>query len=308
MNDVLYYKKYIKYKTKYVSIINQLGGVRTNDTIKLVPKLSQSDNSVTVDLDDIKFCCCEYEEGPVGLTYINFGKTRAKVYMDIRGGWPAYINGLSTNEKQFIDGICIAGGSILGLEATTGVTAEWLKQTEYKSFPGINGSIIYSGNLATNKIYPDKELGRFAYKNLSNVLYSGQVGAGQTAAKGQGIAYNELPNGIKILAIVVNNALGAVYKNNDVISKNNIPDIGKNTTITVVITNLLMDSDELKQMAHQVNCSMAETIRPFNTFADGDVFYACSTCTKPLKLDTKKMIKLYMEMSNVVKDAILKSV
>lgn len=285
----------------------------SNDKINVIPKKSTSDNILIIKFDDIKFSCCEYSEGPVGLTYIDFGKTRAKVYMDIRGGWPAYTNALSTNDKNMIDGICIAGGSMLGLEATSGIIAESLKESKYKTWKGINGSIIYSKNLRKNKIYPDKELGRFAYNNLSNKLYYGQVGAGLSASKGQGVSFHEFKNGIKVLSILVNNALGDVYKNNKKINKYSEDlentEMGTKTTITVLITNLEMDDHELKQMSHQVNCSIAEVIRPFNTFFDGDIFYSCSTCTleKPKNFNSKMMINFYLACSEIVKDSVYKS-
>jgi L-aminopeptidase/D-esterase-like protein len=285
----------------------------TNDIVDLECKVSKSSDSMVINLDDIRFACCEYIEGPVGITYIDFGKKGAKVYMDIRGGWPGYINTLSGKDKQFLDGICISGGSIMGLEAITGVIIERISSNKFKSWKGINGVTIYSRNLRKNKIYPDKNLGRFAYKNLSTKIYSGQVGAGLSAAKGQGVAYKKLSNGIKILVIVVNNAFGDIYKDNKKIIKNlehSKARMGDQTTITTVITNLVMDNDELKQLSHQVNASIGKTIYPFNTFFDGDTFYACSTCTKKKtkNIDTHYMIGLYMQISDLTTKAILDSI
>jgi L-aminopeptidase/D-esterase-like protein len=284
----------------------------TNDNLDLVPKLSTSNNKIELQFDDVKISQVEYTEGPVGLTYVHFVKG-AKVYMDVRGGWPGYINALTTNDRQKIDGINISGGSDLGLESGTGITAESLKQNQYRMHNRINSSVIYSQNFNKNRIYPDKQLGRFAYNNLNNILYNGQVGAGQSAFKGQGWCFKKVGK-IKILGLVVNNAIGEIFINNKKIKTNsmNIPNInlGMNTTITVLITNLKLDNDELKQLSHQVHCSMAETIRPFNTFFDGDTFYACSTETlkKTKELNSKKLMKLYMIFSDVIKNAILKSV
>jgi L-aminopeptidase/D-esterase-like protein len=281
----------------------------TNDLLNLVPKLSTSKHSLVLPegFNDIEVAQVEYSEGPVGVTYIHF-VGGAKVFMDVRGGWPGYVNSLSTNDKQRIMGICVAGGSMLGLEATSGVIAEALKESGYKDWLGVNGSIIYSQNLCKNKIYPDKALGRFAYANRISkpTLYNGQAGAGSSASKGQGWAYREV-GAIRILCLVVNNALGDVYKNDKRIS---IPakgkELGKNTTITVLIINLELDNDELKQLAHQAHCSMGECIRPFNTFFDGDVFYACSTETlkKTKKITPNVLVNLFCTCSEVVKEAI----
>ncbi len=311
------YKKFIKYKTKNLSLINQLGGEKkllTNDVLKLVPKMSTAKNYIDLTFPDIKVSQCEYSEGPVGLTYIHFDKG-ARTYMEIRGGWPAYTNMLSTNEKQMISGINISGGSILGLESTSGLVAESFKQEEYKDFKGINGSIIYSSNLWKNKIYPDKALGRFAYNNFSKKLYNGQAGAGRSAAHGQGWAYKEIDDA-KILVLCVNNAIGSVYKDNEPIhhphnaKKFYIENVklGKNTTIICLITNINLDNDELKQLNHQANVSIGENIRPFNTFADGDVFYTCSTKKIRNKFNRTQLIKFFDVCSSVLQEAILNSI
>ncbi len=289
--------------------------IESNDNMSLVPKNSTSKNFIKLEFPDISVSQCEYSEGPVGLTFINF-LSGAKVCMETRGGWPAYIDCLSTNEKQMISGINIAGGSLLGLESTTGITAECLKKYGYKRWAGYNGAIIFSGNLAINKIYPDKELGRFAYSQSDDKLYNGQVGAGLSASHGQGWGYKKLKDGSEVLALVVNNAVGSVYKNDKIIHnpKGNkepylpMKDEKKNTTIIVVVTNLKLDNDELKQMNQQMNVSIGESIRPFNTFTDGDIFYTCSTQKINKKYDYWNRIEFFVECSNVLKEAILNSI
>lgn len=282
----------------------------SNDNIKLIPKISTSKKYIELDFPDIKVSQCEYKEGPVGLTYIHFNKG-VKCFMDVRGGWPAYLDCLSNNDKNILDGINISGGSLLGLESTTGLIAESLKKYKYKSWQGINGSIIYSNNLFKNTIYPDKNLGRFAFNNYSKKLYNGQVGAGLSASHGQGWGYKELTNGIKILGLVVNNAIGSVYKNNKLIHKSfdlSKVKLNKNTTIIVLITNLKLDYFELKQMNNQVNVSIGESIRPFNTFVDGDVFYTCSTEKIKNNFNVYQMINFFDECSKVIKQAIHNSI
>lgn len=348
-----YKNKYLKYKAKYLELKNkQIGGdddeiyngssneqtnqlndiddvvylenlegggkkktlLKSNDNMKLVPKKSTSNHYIKLEFLNIRVSQCEYSEGPVGITFIDF-KKGAKVHMEVRGGWPGYIDCLSTNEKHMISGINIAGGSLLGLESTTGLTAEELAKSGYKSWPGFNGAIIYSANLEKNKIYPDKALGRFAYSQSDDKLYSGQVGAGLSASHGQGWGYKQIGK-IKILALCVNNALGAVYKDNKPIHNphgvkkyflDNIK-IDKNTTIIVVITNLQLDNDDLKQMNQQVNVSIGESIRPFNTLTDGDILYTCSTCEIKKKYSMIQKIKFFDECSEVLKEAILNSI
>ncbi|HET6348951.1 MAG TPA: P1 family peptidase, partial [Candidatus Krumholzibacteria bacterium] len=50
-----------------------------------------------------------------------------------------------------------------------------------------------------------------------------------------------------------------------------------NTTLTVIVTNQVMNLRELNQMARQVHSSMARAIDPFHTMYDGDVLYAVTT-------------------------------
>ena len=318
--------KYIKYKIKYfalknMDINNQIGGVKkeikTNDNLTLVPKKSTSSHFIKLKFPDIRVSQCEYSEGPCGLTFVtckNY-KKGLRVHKEIRGGWPGHIDCLSTNDKQIITGINIAGGSLLGLESTTGITSQSLKSLNYKYWLGFNGAIIYSGNFRNNKIYPDKTLGRFSFNQSDDKLYSGQVGAGLSASHGQGWSYKNF-NGIKVLALVVNNAVGVVYKDNKPIhnpfdAKEYFLDdikIGKNTTIINVLTNLDLDIDDLKQMNQQMNVSIGESIRPFNTLTDGDIFYTCSTMSLKRKLTSHEKIKLFDEFSKVLKEAILNSV
>jgi len=146
-------------------------------------------------------------------------------------------------------------------------------------------------------------------------LYNGQVGAGLSASHGQGWGYKEIGK-IKILALCVNNAVGVVYEDNKPIhnpggdknySLDNIQ-LNKNTTIIVVMTNLELDNDELSQMNNQINVSIGESIRPFNTLTDGDILYTCSTQEIKNKYSTIQKIKLFDVYSEVLKEAILNSV
>ena len=278
------------------------------------PTLSFSREIITVEgaFEQLSFCCCEYSEGPVGLTFIYFEKP-VKCHMDIRGGWPAYTSNQSTNEKQMIDGICVAGGSALGLEAAAGITSSFWKRKS--KIIGLNAAVIYSHNLEYNKIYPDKRLGEFAANHLGKQLYSGKVGAGNSASKGQGVTFGKIFDKYHVLCIVVNNSVGVVYKNGEPVSTSlgdsdseNEPQIGKQTTITTVITDMDLDNDELTQMSHQLHASMGAFIRPFNTLLDGDIFYACSTQERKKTESGYQLTNVFLEMADYLEDAIYKSV
>lgn len=281
----------------------------TNDSLNLTPLESVNDNITFFNWDEILIANVHYPEGPVGLTLLDF-PNGVTIYEDVRGGDPARIVYNSINFKRICHSICIAGGSILGLESMTGVTVEKFKQTNYTNFTGLCGSIIYSYNLLKNSIYPDKELGRYAVNKLrQNQIYNGKIGAGVSAYYGLGSSFYEFKNGIKLLAIVVNNATGNIYKDGKCIQKNSSMNYNfeRNTTISVLVTNIVLDIDKLKQMACQVHSSMAETIKPFNTFADGDVFYSCSTNTLDITLNNLELIEIFIKGSQIINEAILKS-
>lgn len=291
----------------------------TNDLFHLKPLISLSNSKTNFNFSDISIGSVHYEEGPVGCTFIDF-KNKARVYQDIRGGYIGNVTMNSVNTDFLVDGICLAGGSLAGLEAVTGSASEKMKEIDYFELPVINGAIIKSNKIMTpgNMVYADKELGRFAVRNRNNgFMYNGQVGAGNTARNGQGCAFREM-KGIKYLAIVINNALGDIYNSKNECIKETysklktLYQIGEeaknNTTLTVLITNVDLDKSRLKQMAHQVHTSMGKNIRPFNTIQDGDILYACSTRNKKINLNSKEFLALCSNMEKVTESAVEKSV
>ena len=69
---------------------------------------------------------------------------------------------------------------------------------------------------------------------------------------------------------------------------------GKNSTTIFLLTNLNLDIHELKQMNNQINVSIGETIRPFNTDIDNDLLYTCSTMKITFKFELSQKIKFYI--------------
>jgi L-aminopeptidase/D-esterase-like protein len=51
----------------------------------------------------------------------------------------------------------------------------------------------------------------------------------------------------------------------------------KNTRFTIAITNWLIDTPLLKQLAKEKHTSMARVTHPFDTIYDGDVLYLVTT-------------------------------
>jgi hypothetical protein len=301
---------------------------KNNDNMILKPKKSKSKNYIKLKFPDISVSQCEYSEGPVGLTFIRYiGNKYMVVYKSSRGGACQQINMIQPASWYNLNGINISGGGSLGLESTMGICAESFKHNNYNYDPGrelYNGSMIWTNNLLPNnnkpKIYPDIKLGRYAFNKKNKKLYNGQVGAGLSSNHGQGWAYKEIGD-IKILVLTVNNSVGAIYKNDKIIhypnnasNKNekflDFLDFSKfaNSNTVVLITNLILFWPELEILNNQLVVSIGDTIKPFNTNADNDHLYVCSTMQIEQKHDSYENLKFNIECSKVLKEAILNSI
>jgi len=84
----------------------------------------------------------------------------------------------------------------------------------------------------------------------------------------------------------------------------------RNTTISLIVTNQVLDRAELERLAIQVQTSMARALQPFATEFDGDVLYAVSTAEldRPLAESEVPGIDLGVIASETMWDAILSSV
>src|SRR5262249_13108954 len=108
---------------------------------------------------------------------------------DVRGGAPGTI---LTHREGWVDAICLAGGSVYGLEASTGVQAELFVRkkyaTDWNNIAIGSGAVIFDFNrFRVNKsVFPDKALGRAALAAARpNVFPLGARGAGVCATVGK---------------------------------------------------------------------------------------------------------------------------
>ena len=278
----------------------------SNDDLTLTPTSPAPGRTLNFDLPGLSIGYAEYEEGPTGCTAFLF-----------ESGWPTAIDkrgGLvgATGDYEFMHGLCFAGGSLLGLEAASGVVAElWAgKEHSTDAIPLVNGAIIWDYAARQNTVFPDRELGRAAAKSATpGVVALGPRGAGRSAsvgkmkfiaeAGGQGAALREFA-GVKILVVTVVNSLGAVIARDGSVVRGNLDrEAGRrlrsidilapgqrresnaapteNTTLTLVATNAKFSSRELSQFGRQVHTSMARAIDPFHTSMDGDTLYAATS-------------------------------
>jgi L-aminopeptidase/D-esterase-like protein len=284
----------------------------TNDTADLRPLTELVGPRLEFDFPGLAIGCAEYEEGPTGCTVFHF-PAGAACATDVRGGSP----GTTGGGYELIHAICLAGGSLYGLEATAGVAAELLARRDYSTgwldIPIVAGAIIFDWGRRDNAVYPDKELGRAALRAARpNRFPLGARGAGRSATVGKLFAYEQgEPAGqgaafrrvgeTRIAVFTVVNAIGAVVDRDGTVVRGHydretglraalVPGIEErlaagrpvrpppgNTTLTVAATNLQLDARQLRTFARQVHASMARPIQPFHALEDGDVLYAVST-------------------------------
>lgn len=138
------------------------------------------------DFPGLEIGVAEYEEGPTGCTVFHLPKL-ASLSIDVRGGLP----GVNGQHLDAINAICFAGGSLYGLEASTGVAAELFKMrgysTNWMDIALVSGAIIFDFGPRSNAIYPDKELGRAAVRAMLPGRFPlGARGAGRSATAGHG--------------------------------------------------------------------------------------------------------------------------
>jgi L-aminopeptidase/D-esterase-like protein len=284
----------------------------TNDTAELVARTSFDGPVLEFDFPGLEIGVAEYDEGPTGCTVFHFPEG-ASSSIDVRGGSP----GVSGAGYESVTAICLAGGSLYGLEAVAGVAAELLARRGYRTgwmdIPIVAGAIVFDWGRRDNAVYPDKELGRAALRGAREGVFPlGPRGAGRSATVGKVFAYEEgEPAGqggafrqigeTRVAVFTVVNAIGAIvdregnvvrghYDRETGLRRPLVPGVEErlaegrpirpppgNTTLTVVATNLSLDARQLRTVGRQVHVSLARAIQPFHALEDGDVLFAVST-------------------------------
>ena len=288
-----------------------------------------------LDFPGLRIGVAEYDEGPTGCTVFHFARGRAQVVHDIRGGSPGVIG-----TTGVADAICFAGGSAYGLEAACGVQAELLderkRSTAWDDIAICQGAIIYDFGPRQNAVYPDRELGRRALRSAREGLFQcGPRGAGRSATvgktfgfergepSGQGGAFRSVGS-TRIAVFTVVNAVGAVVDRQgnvvrghydhstqtrtplvDGLEERLAPPPG-NTTLTLVVTNKVLDGRTHRQLAAQVHASMARAIQPFHALTDGDVLFAVTTAE--VEDEALDSVTLGVVASELAWDAVLAAV
>lgn len=268
------------------------------------------------------------EEALTGITVV-LCPTGASAGACIRGG------GSGTRETPLLDplnavekihGIALSGGSAFGLDAAGGVMSFLEEQgigfdTGVARVPLVPQAILFDLAIGKSDVRPDKSMAYRACQNAtSNPPSQGNVGAGSGATIGKfygmdramksglGTASVCLTNGLTVSALVVVNAMGDVYENNQLIAGLRTPDStglsstfeammnaagtrpmqdeeektllsfqeSFNTTIGVVATNASFNKTEMAKVAAIAHHGLIRAIRPVHTSVDGDTLFALS--------------------------------
>jgi len=287
--------------------------VLSNDTAKLVPRTEiDAKRWLDVDFPGLEIGVAEYSDGPTGCTVFHFPDV-ASMHIDVRGGSP----GINGEHLTLTNAICFAGGSLYGLEASTGVAAELFAKrgysTKWMDIALVSGAIIFDYGGRQNAIYPDKELGRAAVRAMKPGRFPlGPHGAGSSATAGHGATAELAGQGgafgvfgsAHVAVFTVVNAYGAIVdrkgdvvrgnrevatrkhrRAEDVVAQTGAYDppagrargVTQNTNLTLMVTDQKLDPLQLRSVARQVHASMARAIQPFNTRWDGDILFAVTT-------------------------------
>lgn len=209
----------------------------TNDNTPLTPVTTLTGPTLELDFPALHIGVAEYAEGPTGCTVFYFPSGLVSCSVDVRGGSHGTI---LTEGRDRLNAICLAGGSVLGLESASGVTAELFARRGYATgwtdMPVVSGGIIFDYNvLRDNAIYPDKTLGRAALRAAKPGSFPlGRHGAGCSAttgkglrpthageSTGQGAAFRQIgPTKIAVFTVV--NAVGAIVDRQGKVVRGNL--------------------------------------------------------------------------------------
>jgi L-aminopeptidase/D-esterase-like protein len=288
-----------------------------------------------------------------GVTAIIFDRPAAAA-IDVRGGGPGTRESAlldPANTVEAIDAIMFGGGSAFGLDAASGVQA-WLAE-QGRGFavrgaviPIVPGAIVFDllngGDKSWGRFSPYRDLGYAAAAAASTDFALGSAGAGLGATTanfkgGLGSASAVTPDGVKLAAIAVVNAVGSVTVGDGPwfwaapfeiggefggrgLPASFTPDMLKmrlkggaaatsaeNTTLALVVTDAALTKAQAKRLAMIAQTGMARAIYPVHAPLDGDVVFAAATGEKPVDA-LFGLTELGMVAANVVARAIARGV
>src|SRR5437764_8207058 len=323
-----------------------------SDRLEVKVQIMPLRNLIT-DVGGVRVGHAEDERAATGVTAIIFDEP-AVASIDGRGGGPGtretdLLEPAMTVER--IDGLALSGGSAFGLEAGAGVQA-WLRErgrgfrVRTARVPIVPGAILFDllagGDKAWGRFAPYRDLGYAAATAASADFALGSAGAGLGATTanfkgGIGSASAATPDGVRVAALAVVNAVGSVTVGEGPwfwaapfeidseyggrgLPASFTPDMlsmrikggaaatsVENTTLAIVVTDAELTKPQAKRLAMIAQTGFARAIYPVHAPLDGDVLFAAATCEKPVD-PLVGLTELGMVAANTVARAIARGV
>jgi L-aminopeptidase/D-esterase-like protein len=252
-------------------------------------------------------------EARTGCTVVLCPPQGAVAGVDVRGAAPG------TRETDLLRPGCtvervhallLSGGSAFGLAAADGVM-RWLAERRVgvavgpAIVPIVPAAVLFDLGVGSAVAHPGPEQGYLACEDAARGVpcRSGRHGAGTGATVGKlfgdepvpggvGTASLTLPNGVRVAALAVVNAVGDVVDRSGRVLAGAPADTwtrllevgpgervvpGGNTTLAVVATDAALDKTGCCRLATVAQDALALSIRPVHTPFDGDTVFALST-------------------------------
>ncbi|WEK61534.1 MAG: P1 family peptidase [Candidatus Microbacterium colombiense] len=207
-------------------------GPRTlNRDVSLTPIQGSADDVVAYDFPGVEVGVATYPEGPTGCTVVHV-PAGARMAIDARGG----AIGMSSGYEYFAHAICLAGGSVYGLSAGSGVADELRLRNGNRGTVDdlalVSTAVIYDFSARATAIIPDAALGRAAVRDATHgAVPVGRIGAGASASAGkidyarteitgQGAAFGRIGD-VRVLVVTVPNPVGVIVDRTGAVVRGN---------------------------------------------------------------------------------------
>ncbi len=216
---------------------------------------------------------------------------------EVRGGAPAtreFALLEPTATVGTVDAVVLTGGSAFGLAAADGVMAEL--EAEGRGFatpagpvPIVVAMALYDLGVGDATVRPGPVEGGKALSTAKSRFQCGVLGAGSGATVnkwagesepgGLGGAAIEGPNGVRVVAVVAVNAVGALAEGSRIadVGPPAAMRMGESTTIGVIITNATLNKAGCHRLAQGGHDGLARALLPAHTSFDGDAIVAAAT-------------------------------
>jgi L-aminopeptidase/D-esterase-like protein len=242
--------------------------------------------------------------------------------VDVRGGAPATRETECLRPENLVRGphaVCLAGGSAFGLEAAGGVMQALAAAGRGVAFGGARIPIVPAAAIfdvaAAESGWPDAAAGRQAADLAlqgNQEVPRGRHGAGSGATVGKALGPERAmpggqaavtlvaPDGLRVAAVAVVNALGSVVaEDGQVLAGPRAADAapvattpliavgrpqvtaGEATTLVLVATDAGLDKAALLRVAQMAQDGLGRAIEPAHTLYDGDSVFALATGDRP---------------------------